>query len=50
MIDDSLDLRELELSRRQYTWINNLETPTYEKLDRVLVSIDWELKYPKVTI
>jgi hypothetical protein len=30
---NSLDLRELELSRRQYTWANNLQTPTFEKLD-----------------
>jgi hypothetical protein len=30
---NNLDLRELELSRRQYTWANNLPTPTYEKLD-----------------
>jgi hypothetical protein len=47
---NSLDLRELELSWRQYTWANNLQTPTYEKLDRILVSTDWELKYPKVNV
>jgi hypothetical protein len=47
---NSLDLREFELSGRQYTWTNNLHTPTYEKLDRVLVSTEWELKYPKVTV
>jgi exonuclease III len=47
---NSLDLRELKLSGRQYTWANNLQTPMYEKLDRVLVSTEWELKYPKVTV
>jgi hypothetical protein len=31
-------------------WANNLQTPTYEKLDRILVSTNWELKYPKVTV
>jgi hypothetical protein len=46
----SLDLRELELSDRQYTWANNLQSPTLEKLDRVLVSTDWELKYHLVRV
>jgi hypothetical protein len=27
-----------------------LQTPTYEKLDQILVSTDWELKYPKVNV
>jgi hypothetical protein len=47
---NNLELRELELSGRQFTWANNLPTPTYEKLDRVLVSTEWELKYPKVMV
>jgi hypothetical protein len=47
---NSLNLRELELSGRQYTWANNLQIPTYEKLDRILLSTDWELKYPKVSV
>jgi exonuclease III len=47
---NSLDLRELELSGRQFTWANRLQNPTYEKLDRILVSTEWELKYPKVTV
>jgi hypothetical protein len=45
-----LDLRELELSGQQFTWANNLQTPTYEKLDRILVSTEWELKFPKVMV
>jgi exonuclease III len=45
---NSLDLRKLELTERQYTWANNLQTPTYEKLDQILVSTDWEMKYPRV--
>lgn len=43
---DSLNLRELELSRQKFTWANSLSTPTYEKLDRILVSIEWEQKFP----
>jgi endonuclease/exonuclease/phosphatase family metal-dependent hydrolase len=47
---DSFDLREIELSGRQFTWANSLPDLTYEKLDRVLMSIEWELKYPLVTV
>jgi hypothetical protein len=45
-----LDLREFQLSARQFTWANNLPIPTYEKLDKIMVSTDWKLKYPKVTV
>jgi exonuclease III len=47
---DSFDLREIEMSGRQFTWANSLPTPTYEKLDRVLMSSEWEFKYPMVSI
>ena len=47
---DSLNLREIELSVRKFTWANNLQIPTYEKLDRVLVSTEWELKNPLATV
>jgi hypothetical protein len=47
---NNLDLRELEIPGRQYTWANNLQAPTLEKLDRVLVSTYWEFKYPLVTV
>jgi hypothetical protein len=33
---NSLDLRELELFGQQFTWANNLQVPTYEKLNRTL--------------
>jgi endonuclease/exonuclease/phosphatase family metal-dependent hydrolase len=47
---DGLNLRELELSGRRYTWVNLLPNPTYEKLDRVLVSTEWELNHPLSTV
>ena len=47
---DSFDLREIELTGRQFTWANSLTDPTYEKLDRLLVTTEWELKYPLVTV
>ena len=50
MIIESLSLRETELTGRQYTWANTLPKPTYEKLDRVLASIEWEQKYPLVSV
>ena len=39
---DNLDLRELELSGRRFTWSNSLEVPTFERLDIVLVSTEGE--------
>jgi endonuclease/exonuclease/phosphatase family metal-dependent hydrolase len=47
---DSLDLREVSLSGRQFTWAKNFPEPTYEKLDRVLMDTDWEYKYPMVSV
>jgi hypothetical protein len=49
-IIDSLNLHELRLSNRKYTWANSRETPTYETLDRILVSTDWETKFPLSTV
>jgi len=34
------------MSGRQYTWANSLQTPTYEKLDRILMATEWEEKFP----
>jgi hypothetical protein len=48
-IIESLDLRELALSGRQFTWASHRTIPTFEKLDRVLVSVEWEEKYPLVS-
>jgi hypothetical protein len=39
---DDLDLRELEMMGRKYTWANNLTSPTFEKLDCVLITTKWE--------
>ena len=35
---------------RQYTWANSLQNPTFEKLDRVLMTTEWEFKYSLVTV
>src|SRR3954469_20679907 len=47
---DSLDLREVSMIGRQFTWANSLPEPTYEKLDRVLMDTDWEIKFPMVSV
>ena len=49
-IIESLDLKEIHLSGRQYTWVSRRDTPTYEKLDRVLSNVEWEQKFPLVTV
>jgi len=47
---DSLNLRELELTGRKFTWANHLHNQTFEKLDRILVCTDFESKYPLTTV
>jgi hypothetical protein len=49
-IIENLNLRAIALSGRQYTWASRRENPTCEKLDRVLVSVEWEQKFPLVSV
>jgi hypothetical protein len=42
----SLELKELYLNGRRYTWSNERELSTLEKLDRVFSTVDWEALYP----
>lgn len=41
-----LDMHELYLNGRRYTWSNERLEPMLEKLDRALVSVEWESLYP----
>src|SRR6266540_5587974 len=50
VVVDSFDLREIELTGRQFTWANSLPTTTFEKLDRVLMMIEWQFKFPLVSV
>jgi hypothetical protein len=43
---DDLELREIYMHGRLFTWSNQRQHPTMSRLDRALVSIDWELSYP----
>lgn len=41
-----LNLRELHLNGGAFTWSNNQDNPTIEKLDRVLISSEFEDLFP----
>jgi endonuclease/exonuclease/phosphatase family metal-dependent hydrolase len=47
---ETLQLKEIVMFDRHYTWAASDNNPTYEKLDRVLVSTDWEHNYPLSTV
>ena len=42
---NDLELKEIPLLGRRYTWSNERESPTLVKLDRVLCTNDWEEIY-----
>jgi exonuclease III len=45
-----LNLRDLEMSGRKFTWTNTLPNPTYEKIDRIMMSIEWEQNIPLANV
>lgn len=42
---DDLQLDELHLAGRLYTWSNHRDSPTLERLDRVFTIVDWMEQY-----
>lgn len=44
---NDLELKEIPLLGRRYTWSNERDSPTLVKLDRVLCTNDWEDLYPE---
>jgi hypothetical protein len=50
VVIDNFDLMKLNMTDRQFTWVNSLPHPTYEKLDMALMTAEWEFKYPLVTV
>jgi hypothetical protein len=46
----SLNLEELALLGRQFTWKNPREIPTYGKLEKILASTPWEHKFLFVSV
>jgi hypothetical protein len=45
-VTEALQLKEILMSGQQYTWAGPRDNPTYEKLDRVFASTEWEQYYP----
>jgi exonuclease III len=43
---DNNELKELYMHGRRFTWTNERDVPTLTKIDRVSVSVDWELARP----
>ena len=41
-----LELKEIYLNGRRFTWSNERQQPTMEKLDRVFSTVDWEERFP----
>jgi hypothetical protein len=49
-IINSYGLREIALVGGKFTWSNNHDIPTLEKLDRLLVNDKWESLFPLTTL
>lgn len=43
---NELEIKEIPMLGRCYTWSNAREAPTLVKLDRVMCTADWEDLYP----
>lgn len=43
---DEAELKDIHLHGRRYTWSTGTSRPTLEKLDRILVTVEWDLLYP----
>lgn len=45
-----LQLIDVQLQNRDYTWSNKQPVPIFSKLDRCFLSSDWALMYPIITL
>jgi hypothetical protein len=39
-----LELKDMYMHGRRFTWSSECENPTLTRIDRALVSVDWELQ------
>jgi hypothetical protein len=46
----ALELQDLHLHGRSFTWSNECDSPMLVRLDRVLVSIDWDDENPSFVL
>lgn len=47
---NDMELKEIPLLGRRYTWSNKREAPTLVKLDRALCTTDWESLFPNCVL
>lgn len=47
---ESLELVELDICNRMYTWSNDHADPLFQKLDKCLVNLDWAELFPLITV
>lgn len=47
---DRLELKEIKLNGRRFTWSNEREVVTLCKLDRIFCSVSWEALFPVCTL
>ncbi|PNT69187.1 hypothetical protein BRADI_3g50905v3, partial [Brachypodium distachyon] len=47
---ESLELVELDICNRMYTWSNDHADPLFPKLDKCLVNLDWAELFPLITV
>jgi endonuclease/exonuclease/phosphatase family metal-dependent hydrolase len=47
---NTFSLIDLHMSGGKFTWSNNQENPTLQRLDRFLVSSDWEKLFPMAIV
>jgi hypothetical protein len=45
-----LEVKEIELAARNFTWSNNQDTPTLTRIDRTFYSISWEDLYNNMKV
>jgi hypothetical protein len=49
-IIDAYELIDIDMIDGKFTWSNNQNPPTLERLDRFLMSKGWEDIFPRVTL
>jgi hypothetical protein len=47
---NDLELKEAHLLGRRFTWSNERDTPTLERLDRWFCSVDWDAMHPSASL
>jgi hypothetical protein len=50
VVIDGLNLREHEMTGHKSSWANNIVSQTFQKLDQILITTEWEEKFPLSTV